>query len=97
MYFSVVLTVFGSRNSVVSITTRYGLDGLGIESRWERDFPHLSRPSMRPTQPPPPSYTIGTGSFPGVKRPERGDAHPPPSSTDVNERVALYLYSPSGP
>jgi hypothetical protein len=24
----------------------------GIESRWGRDFPHLSRPALRPTQPP---------------------------------------------
>jgi len=24
----------------------------GIESRWERDFPHLSRPDMGTTQPP---------------------------------------------
>jgi hypothetical protein len=39
-------------SSVVSIATAYGLDGLGIESRWGRDFPHLSRPALRPTQPP---------------------------------------------
>jgi hypothetical protein len=38
--------------SVVGIATAYGLDGPGIESRWGRDFPHLSRPAMRPTQPP---------------------------------------------
>jgi hypothetical protein len=37
---------------VVSIATAYGLDGLGIESRCGRDFPHLSRPALRPTQPP---------------------------------------------
>jgi hypothetical protein len=40
------------RDSVVGIATRYGLVGPGIESRWGRDFPHLSRPSPRPTQPP---------------------------------------------
>jgi hypothetical protein len=34
------------------IATGYKLDGPGIESRWGRDFPHLSRPAMRPTQPP---------------------------------------------
>jgi len=28
-----------------------GLDGPGIESWWGRDFPHLSRPALRPTQP----------------------------------------------
>jgi hypothetical protein len=38
--------------SSVSIATRYGLDGPGIESRWERDFLHPSRPDLGPTQPP---------------------------------------------
>ena len=38
--------------SVVGIATGYGLGGPGIESEWERDFPHLSRPALRPTQPP---------------------------------------------
>ena len=37
---------------VVSIATGYGLDGPGIESRWGRDFPHLSRLVLGPTQPP---------------------------------------------
>ena len=40
------------RDSSVGIATRYGLDGPGIESRWGRDFPHPSRPALRPTQPP---------------------------------------------
>jgi hypothetical protein len=38
--------------SVVGIATGYGLDGPGIESRWGRDFPHLSRPALGPTPPP---------------------------------------------
>jgi hypothetical protein len=38
--------------SAVGIATAYGLDGPGIESRWPRDFPHLSRPALRPTHPP---------------------------------------------
>ena len=38
--------------SVVGIATGYGLDGSGIESRWGRNFPHLSRPALGPTQPP---------------------------------------------
>ena len=40
------------RDSSVGIVTRYGLDGLGVEYRWRRDFPHLSRPALGPTQPP---------------------------------------------
>ena len=39
------------RNSVVGIATRYGLDGPGIESWWGREFPHLSRTVLGPTQP----------------------------------------------
>jgi hypothetical protein len=35
-----------------SIATGYGLGGPGIEFRWGRDFPHLSRPALGPTQPP---------------------------------------------
>jgi hypothetical protein len=34
------------------IATGYGLDGPGIESRWGRDSPHLSRPALGPTHPP---------------------------------------------
>jgi len=39
-------------DSSVGIATGYGLDGPGIESRWGRDFPHLYRPALEPTQPP---------------------------------------------
>jgi hypothetical protein len=38
-------------DSSVGITTRYGLDGPGIEYRWGRDFPHPSRPALGLTQP----------------------------------------------
>ena len=37
--------------SSVGVVTDYGLDGPGIESRWGEIF-HLSRPALRPTQPP---------------------------------------------
>ena len=43
--------------SVVGIASAYGLDGPGIESRCGRDFPHLSRQSLRSTQHP----LLGTG------------------------------------
>jgi len=50
--------------SVVGIATGYGLDGLGIESRWEARFsaPVQTCPGTHPA-----SCTMGTGSFPGVK------------------------------
>jgi hypothetical protein len=45
--------------SSVGIATGYGLDSSGIESRWVRDFPHLFRPALRPTQPPVPGLSRG--------------------------------------
>ena len=38
--------------SSVGIAAGYVLDGPGIESRWRRDFPHLSTPALGPTQTP---------------------------------------------
>jgi len=38
------------RDSTVSIATRYGLDGPGIE--YLRNFPHPFRPALGPTKPP---------------------------------------------
>jgi hypothetical protein len=49
----------GGPGSVVSKATAYGLDGQGIESRWRRDFLHLSRPALRFTQPPVPGLSLG--------------------------------------
>ena len=56
-----------SRDSSVSIATRYGLDGQGIESRWG---PSFSTPFQTGIWAHPASYTIGTGSFPGGKAAE---------------------------
>jgi hypothetical protein len=47
-----VLDMNVDRDSVAGTTSRCRLDGLGIESRWWRDFPHPSRPALVPTQPP---------------------------------------------
>jgi len=48
--------------SSVGITSDYGLDGPGIESRWGRDFPPVQTgPGAHPA-----SCTMDTGSFPGV-------------------------------
>ena len=62
------------RVSSVGIATNYGLEGPVIKSRWERDFPHLFRPALEPTQPPVNGYRL---SFAGVKRPGRGFDHLP--------------------
>jgi hypothetical protein len=75
------------RDNVVGIATRYGLDGARIESRWGRDFPHLSGPA---------SYTMGTGSFSGVKRPGRGVDDPPHLAPRLKKEYS-YTSSPSGP
>ena len=40
------------RDSAVDVATRYGLGGPGIKSRWGRDFPHMTRPALGPSQPP---------------------------------------------
>jgi len=52
IYLLFVSLSVGTPGSVVGTATCYGLDGPGIESRWGRDFPHLSIPALRPTQPP---------------------------------------------
>ena len=83
-----------SRCSSGGIATGYALDGPGIESRWGRHFPHLSRPALGPTQPP---VQRLPGLSRGKERPGR-DADPSsPSSAVGHERVELYLYSPYGP
>jgi hypothetical protein len=52
LYFTLYYKCTGGSGSVVGIATAYGMDGPGIESRWGRDFPHLSRQALKPTQPP---------------------------------------------
>ena len=47
------------QDSVVSIATCYELDGQGIETQWGRDFQHLSRPALGPTQQPPVQWVPG--------------------------------------
>jgi len=84
-----------SGNSEVGVATCYclvyGLDSTGIESRWRRDFPFLSRPSLVLSL-----YNMH-GVFSGIERPGRGVDHPPLSKAEVKERVEPYIYAPSGP
>ena len=56
----------------------------------------FSKPVQNGPEAHPTSYTMSTGSLPGVKRPERGVDHPPPFTTEIKERVELYLYYTSG-
>jgi hypothetical protein len=85
------------RDSSVGTATRYGMDSPGIEkknpcggeifrTRPDRPWVQFSLPHN--------GYRV---FFPGVKRPGRGVNYPPPSSTEVKEKVELYLYSPFGP
>ena len=69
----------GGPGSVVGITIGYGLGGPGIGSRWGRDFPHLSRPVLGPTQLP---VQWVPGLSRGKMRPGR-DADPSPLSSAV--------------
>jgi hypothetical protein len=76
--------------SVVGIATGYGMDGPRIEPRWGRDFPHLSRPALGPTQFP---VLLVPGLSRGYERPWRDADLSPPSSAVGDEIVELYLYA----
>ena len=83
--------LYGGPGSVVGIGTGYGLDGPGIEFRWEARFsaPVQTGPGAHSI-----SCIIGTGSFPGLKSGRGVTLTPhlsPPSSAVGHERVELYL------
>jgi hypothetical protein len=71
--------------SSVGIVTGYGLDSLGIESWRGRDFLHLSRLALGPTQPPVQWVESGRGVT--------LTPHPLLVMRSKN-RVELYFYSP---
>ena len=76
--------------SSVDVATGYGLDGPGIEFRWGRDFPHLSRPALGPTQLP---VQWVPGLSRGKERPGR-DADPSPPSSAVVMKGYSYTSTP---
>ena len=79
--------------SAVGTVTGYGLDGAGIEYRCRRDFPHLSRPTLGPTQPP---VEWVPGLSQGKERQGR-DADPsPPSSAVVMKEWSCNSTPPVG-
>jgi len=47
--FIIIIIIIDGPRSVVDIVNDYGLNGPGIESRWGRNFSHLSRPALGPT------------------------------------------------
>ena len=61
------------RDSSVGVAARDGLDGSGIESRWGRDYLHLSRMALGSSQLP---VQWVPGLYQGVKRAGRGVEHP---------------------
>jgi hypothetical protein len=70
-------------SSSVGIVTGYGLEGSGIESRWGRNFSHLSRPALGPTQTP---VQWVPGLSRGKERPGRdADSSPPSSAVVIKE------------
>jgi hypothetical protein len=74
-YYYYVKSIVSGPGSSVGIPTDFGLEGPGFESRWGRDFPHLSR------QGPPSLLYNGYRVFHrGRKWPGR-DADPSPPST----------------
>ena len=77
--------------SSVVIVTGYGLDGLGIESRWGRDFPRLSRPALGPTQPP---VQWVPGLSPGVKSGRGVTLTPHPLLVPLVMKAQSYTSTP---
>jgi len=80
------------RDSVVGITTRYELDGPGIEFWWELDLSQPFRLTEGSIQPP---VQWVLGNYPGG---EGGLSVQclvlttyPPSNAEVKERVDLYM------
>ena len=68
--------------SVQRLATAWVIRGwIRAEGLWSTQPPVKSAPSL----------------FPGVKRPGRGLDHPFPSSTEVKDKVELYIYFPSRP
>jgi hypothetical protein len=81
-----LVTCFRYRDSVVGITTSYGLDVLGVAVRvpvGSSIFSTASRPALGSTQPL--NQWVPGVLSPGVKRPGRETDHSPPASAEVKK------------
>jgi hypothetical protein len=64
-------------------------------NRWQRlgiFLNTVSRPALRPTQPP--TLWVPGALFLGIKQPGSEDDHSTPSNAEVKECMDLYLHSP---
>ena len=69
------------------------MDGPGIESRWARDFPHLSRPTLGP----PSLLSYGYWDLPGGKERPKRDADPSPLLVPWSRKnICIHLLPPMG-
>jgi hypothetical protein len=92
-----VPTKKSGRDSSVGISTGYGLDGPGIESRWGA---RISAPVQIGPGAHPASCTMGTGSFPGVKSGLGVTLTPHPLLMPWSRKgraIPLHPYGPYGP
>ena len=84
----------GGRDSVVSITTWYGLDSSRLEPQCEPDFSaHIE--ISHGEHPAPVKQVQGLPTE--VRQQRHGIDQSPPSGAEVIKRVELYIYSPSVP
>jgi hypothetical protein len=74
------------RDGIVGKVTCYELDSPGSKSQWGRDFPHLYRPAVGPTQPPK-QWVLGLSWV--LKWLGHSFEHLLPSGAKVKERVEL--------
>jgi hypothetical protein len=81
-------------DSVVGIAICYGLDGLRIKHHEGKIFCTCTDHPRGPSSFLYKEYSV---SLRRVKGPGHGVDHPPQSSTEIKERLQLYLYSHSGP